>query len=155
MRPYGSKATECVAPTRLGGAAPKAILLACGLRVGELTGMSDQPLNPGTIVGRRYIIRAFEGRLGDCLHYLADDIESGSVCTVAEYFPDGLVAREGNGDLAPAGDEAASLYEEGRKCFLSRAQELARLAHPNLAASRPPIEERNTAYAVSSGADGP
>ena len=115
--------------------------------------MSDQPLSLGTIVGGAYVIRAFECRLGDCLHYLADEIETGAVWTIAEYFPDDLAARAAEGAVAPA-SAIAALYEEGRRRLVARAHVLARLVHPSFASSRLPVAERNTAYAITSAADG-
>jgi len=116
--------------------------------------MSGQLLNPGTIIGGRYAIRACEGCFGDYLHYLAAEIETSAVWTLAEYFPDGLAVRGTDGGVTPAGGTTASQYEEGSRRLLARAHELSRLDHLGLARSRSPIEERGTVYAVTSVADG-
>jgi formylglycine-generating enzyme required for sulfatase activity/serine/threonine protein kinase len=118
--------------------------------------MSDgKALAPGTVIGRRYVILAAEGRAGDCLHYRAEEIDTAALLAIAEYFPDGVAARTPEGAVAPASDATAPLYEEGRRRFLSRAHGLLRLADPRLASSRAPIEERNTAYAIIEPVNGP
>ena len=70
--------------------------------------MSDgNALDPGTVIGRRYVILAAEGRAGDCLHYRAEETGTSAVLAIAEYFPDRVAVRTPEGAVAPASAAAA------------------------------------------------
>ncbi|MCC6777916.1 MAG: SUMF1/EgtB/PvdO family nonheme iron enzyme [Hyphomicrobiales bacterium] len=113
-----------------------------------------RPLDPGAVIGERYVILAAEGRAGDCLRYRAEESAPRAPRIILEYLPDGIAARAPDGCVAPRSDDAAARYSNDRERFASRAHRLIQLSHPALARTWAALEERGTVYAVASPPEG-
>jgi hypothetical protein len=114
-----------------------------------------QALKPDTVIGQQYIILAVEDHDGLCWRYRGKDLDGRTILDILEYFPAGSAARRPDGAVAAASEGAADTYQTGCKQFLARAQTLAGLARPGLAAVRQPVGERGTVYAVVETVEGP
>ena len=126
----------------------------------------EDALHPGTIVGACYQIGAVLGKGGFGITYKAFDLNMQKVVAIKEFFPKGMVTREGFHSRAvnreKQGTEVLTLTESDRdvyrKCldlFYREAKALGRLSsQPNIVHAHHVFPENGTAYIVMDFVEG-
>jgi len=107
----------------------------------------DQALPPGTKIGE-YEIQKVLGVGGFGITYLMRDEGLKKDFALKEYFPEGLVRREGSGVRFAANPKSENDYRWGKKKFYDEAQLLAQFSHPNIVSVKRVFEANDTAYMV-------
>lgn len=107
------------------------------------------PLPPGHRVGHFELQGLRGGAEGsDRVLYRAWDRVLARPVAVAEYLPQGLARRNGQGVLAPASSAAAPAYAAGLERFADDTRRLAGIEHPHLQRVLHLLRENGSAYAV-------
>lgn len=109
---------------------------------------SDDHLKPGTqLHNRRYLIVDVLGQGGFGITYRAMDAGHGGYVAIKEFYPQGSVSRDANGNIVP--DRAfVRDFERGKLGFSAEAQKLSKFRHPSIVQALDVFIERNTAYLV-------
>jgi serine/threonine protein kinase len=109
---------------------------------------SDDHLKPGTqLHDRRYLIVDVLGQGGFGITYRAMDAERGGYVAIKEFYPQGAVSRDTDGNIVP--DKAfIKDFERGKLGFSAEAQKLSKFRHPSIVHAQGLFVERNTAYLV-------
>jgi tRNA A-37 threonylcarbamoyl transferase component Bud32 len=102
-------------------------------------------LAPGTRIDQ-YVITGLLGRGGFGITYLARDEELRRDFALKEYFPEGLVRREGTGVRFLSGPNSESDYRWGLRKFHEEARLLAQFSHANIVGVRRVFEANDSAY---------
>lgn len=105
----------------------------------------DAVLAPGTRI-EQYVITGLLGRGGFGITYLARDEELRRDFALKEYFPQGLVRREGSGVRFLSGPNTESDYRWGLRKFHEEARLLAQFNHANIVSVRRVFEANDSAY---------
>lgn len=98
--------------------------------------------------GGRYAIKKVLGQGGFGITYLASDKTSGADVAIKEFFPRDYCGRGADGSLTANGGYNAELVDTLRRRFFKEANNLSRLAHPNIVKVHEVFEELSTAYIV-------
>lgn len=115
-------------------------------------------LMPGTLLCSRYLVGVAKGEGGFGITYVGKDTRLDRLVAIKEYFPAGIVNR--NGAASPSITEATRTSEheaflKGRERFLNEAKTLARFSgEPGIVHILDFFEENNTAYIVMEYLDG-
>jgi serine/threonine protein kinase len=107
-----------------------------------------QALAKGTVVGGDYEIERVLGAGGFGITYLARDKGLGLDVALKEYFPAALAYRDAGATVHATSSANEASYSWGLDRFLSEAQTLARLRHPNIVRVSRYFRENGTAYIV-------
>lgn len=107
----------------------------------------DNALPPGTKIGE-YEIKKVLGVGGFGITYLMRDDGLNKDFALKEYFPEGLVRREGTGVRFAANPKSENDYRWGKKKFFDEAKLLAQFSHPNIVSVKRVFEANDTAYMV-------
>ena len=86
--------------------------------------------------------------------YLCTDTQADETVALREYMPRGLTTRSADGEVVPQSAAAAPAFEQGLARFVARAERMAQIAHPNLAAVRRVFLMNGTAYVAMDYAAG-
>ncbi len=109
---------------------------------------SDDHLKPGTqLHDGRYLIVDVLGQGGFGITYRAMDAQHGGYVAIKEFYPQGAVSRDTDGNIVP---EKAFIrdFERGKLGFSAEAQKLSKFRHPSIVHAQGLFVERNTAYLV-------
>ncbi len=107
-----------------------------------------QALAAGVVVGGDYEIEKVLGAGGFGITYLARDRRLDRKVAVKEYFPSSLAFRDDGVTVAAIATDAGVDFDWGLDRFLTEAQTLARLSHPNIVKVTRYFKENSTAYMV-------
>lgn len=114
-------------------------------------------LQPGTILGGKYVVGAVLGEGGFGITYIGRDINLDIKVAIKEYFPSGVVNRNNTSSTeitAHVGD-AQAFFEKGKNSFLGEARTLAKFSNePSIVSVRDYFSENNTAYIVMEHLEG-
>ncbi len=102
-------------------------------------------LTPGTRIDE-YVITDLLGRGGFGITYLVRDEALRKDFALKEFFPEGLVRREGTSVRFAARANSESDYRWGLKKFYDEARLLAQFSHANIVSVRRVFEANNCAY---------
>ena len=91
-------------------------------------------------------IEGLLGRGGFGITYLVRDDDLNRDFALKEFFPEGLVRREGTSVQFMAGGTRESDYRWGLRKFYDEARLLAQFSHPNIVSVRRVFEANNSAY---------
>ena len=94
----------------------------------------------------QYIIEGLLGRGGFGITYLVRDDDLNRDFALKEFFPEGLVRREGTSVQFMAGGTRESDYRWGLRKFYDEARLLAQFSHPNIISVRRVFQANNSAY---------
>ncbi len=109
---------------------------------------SNDHLKPGTqLHDGRYLIVDVLGQGGFGITYRAMDAQHGGYVAIKEFYPQGAVSRDTDGNIVP---EKAFIkdFERGKLGFSAEAQKLSKFRHPSIVHAQGLFVERNTAYLV-------
>ena len=115
-------------------------------------------LMPGTVLAGRYIVGVAKGEGGFGITYTGKDTRLERLVAIKEYFPSGLVNR--NGTASPivtqtTEESGVEAFERGRERFLNEARTLAMFSgEMGIVNILDFFEENNTAYIVMEYLDG-
>ncbi|WP_195451409.1 leucine-rich repeat domain-containing protein [Anaeromassilibacillus sp. 1001302B_160321_C8] len=108
-------------------------------------------LQPGTILGGKYVVGAVLGEGGFGITYIGREINLDIKVAIKEYFPSGVVNRNNTSSTeisAHVGD-AQAFFEKGKSSFLGEARTLAKFSNEaSIVSVRDFFSENNTAYIV-------
>lgn len=110
-----------------------------------------QELQPGTTLnGGKYIIEKKIGEGGFSITYRAEQIDLNRAVCIKEYFLAGLCIRATQGrTVQPLGTSAnRERFNKYRTAFITEAQTVAKLHHPNIVDVIEIFDENNTTYMV-------
>ena len=111
--------------------------------------MNKHIFTAGHHLGDRYEIKRLLGRGGFGITYVAYDNNLKNEIVIKEYFPAEIAGRNNDGNVYAQAVANESLYEEGKKRFLSEARVLASLFEiPGVVKVIDFFEMNNTAYIV-------
>ncbi len=102
-------------------------------------------LTPGTRIDQ-YAISDLLGRGGFGITYLVRDEALQRDFALKEYFPEGLVRREGTSVRFVSTPNSEDDYRWGLRKFYDEARLLAQFSHPNIVSVRRVFEANNSAY---------
>jgi TPR repeat protein len=127
---------------------PEAPCERCGWR-GKAEADVDGQLAPGSVLQNRYVIGQPLGRGGFSITYRGWDTRLQRMRAVKEYFPAGVVTREGSQSRVSIVSGQSGLYSDGIQKYLAEARVLARFeGHPCIVFPTDFFEENATAYLV-------
>lgn len=107
-----------------------------------------QALPQGTILHDGFIVGRVLGQGGFGITYLGYELHSKRRIAIKEYFPSGVVIREGT-KVQPTGAENNAFFRRGLELFNKEAQILSRLSgQPNIVEVTSFFFENNTGYFV-------
>ena len=125
----------------------------CGHTIGEPRSGAQQ-LPQGTILDGKYQLGMVLGQGGFGITYLAYDLSLRMRVAVKEYFPLGLVTRQGQ-TVTFTGGNAQPFFQKGVEAFYREARLLARFqAHPNIVHVSSFFRQNGTAYFVMEYVEG-
>lgn len=104
-------------------------------------------LRKGARVKEFKILRVL-GQGGFGITYLVFDLNLNSPVALKEYFPAGYARRLGKGSVEPTSPESRTVFDWGLKSFLTEAQAIHRLRHPNVVRAHRYFEDRGSAFIV-------
>ena len=105
-------------------------------------------LEPGTrLHDGRYLIVDVLGQGGFGITYRAMDARRGGYVAIKEFYPQGSVSRNANGNIVP-NKASVQDFERGKLGFSSEARKLSKFRHPCIVQALDVFVERNTAYLV-------
>ena len=126
------------------------ICSVCGKNINEYQ-VAPHHLQPGTILGGKYLVGAVLGEGGFGITYIGREINLDIKVAIKEYFPSGVVNRNNTSSTeisAHVGD-AQTFFEKGKSSFLGEARTLAKFSNePSIVSVRDFFSENNTAYIV-------
>ena len=126
------------------------ICSVCGKNINEYQA-APHHLQPGTILGGKYLVGAVLGEGGFGITYIGREINLDIKVAIKEYFPSGVVNRNNTSSTeisAHVGD-AQTFFEKGKSSFLGEARTLAKFSNePSIVSVRDFFSENNTAYIV-------
>lgn len=108
-------------------------------------------LQPGTILGGKYMVGAVLGEGGFGITYIGRDINLDIKVAIKEYFPSGAVNRNStiSSEITALVGDAQVFFEKGKASFLSEARTLAKFSgDSSIVSVRDYFSENNTAYIV-------
>jgi serine/threonine protein kinase/TPR repeat protein len=120
----------------------------CGWREKSAADVDGQ-LTPGSVLHNRYVIGQPLGRGGFSITYRGWDSRLHRLRAVKEYFPAGVVTRDGSQSRVSIVSGQGGLYSDGIQKYLAEARFLARFeGHPCIVFPTDFFEENATAYLV-------
>jgi serine/threonine protein kinase/TPR repeat protein len=120
----------------------------CGWR-GKSAPEVDGQLRPGSVLHDRYVVGQPLGRGGFSITYRGWDTRLQRLRAIKEYFPAGVVTREGSQSRVSIVSGQSGLYSNGIQKYLAEARVLARFeGHPCIVFPTDFFEENSTAYLV-------
>ncbi len=109
---------------------------------------NSQQLQYGTVLNRQYLVGKTLGQGGFGITYLGYDLVNHNRIAIKEYFPSGLVIREG-AQVQPILPENQAAFHRGVEAFFREARILAKLINfPNIVGVLNFFQEKGTAYFV-------
>lgn len=113
-------------------------------------------LQPGTVIGGKYLLGRVLGQGGFGITYLAWDDMLQRKLAIKEYMPREIATRGADGfTVMPYAGEEEKHFERGRKKFLAEGQVLVKFQHhPGIVSSFDYLEAHGTAYLVMEYLDG-
>ncbi len=122
----------------------------CGKRTDEYQA-APHHLQPGSILGGKYIVGAVLGEGGFGITYIGRETTLDIKVAIKEYYPSGAVNRNNtcSSEITAHVGDAAAYFEKGKNSFLGEARTLAKFAsEPSVVSVRDFFSENNTAYIV-------
>lgn len=121
----------------------------CGIDIQTIK-QYDVALEAFTLLHDKYLLGRVLGKGGFGITYLAQNIESGTLCCIKEYLPSDYAQRkEDKYTLEPMESEYCEVYEHGKERFIDEARTLVKLNNnPIVVDILDFFEENNTAYFV-------
>ena len=101
----------------------------CG-KIASQYNAATHHLQPGTILGGKYVVGAVLGEGGFGITYIGRDMNLDMPVAIKEYFPSGVANRNHTTSAeitAPVGD-AQAFFEKGKNSFLEEARILAKFS---------------------------
>ena len=113
-------------------------------------------LDPGTVVGGKYIVGKVLSYGGHTISYLGYDAEQERKVVVKEYLPSDFSTRsEGETEVTIYSGDAREQFEQGLTNFLNEANRIEQLGSPEgIAAVYDCVAENDTGYVVSEYLEG-
>lgn len=109
--------------------------------------MGNRYLQEGTSLIGRYTIQSILGAGGFGITYKAHDKLTQQTVAIKEYFPVGMVTRNGNNTISITSSEYSYEFDRGKQRFLSEAQDLLKFKDsPSIVSVQNFFEENATAY---------
>ena len=105
-------------------------------------------LLPGTILCNRYIVGEELGAGGFGVTYKCLDMSLGGVCAIKEFFPAAIALRTAPSPAVMVDSDNLPRYNRFKQRFVSEADLLRRLNHPNIISTYDSFYANNTAYYV-------
>ncbi|MBO5373357.1 MAG: protein kinase [Lachnospiraceae bacterium] len=122
----------------------------CGFNEATYT-QESYYLNPGTIMGGKYIIGKVLNYGGHTISYMGFDAEKNEKVVIKEYLPSDFSTRsEGEKEITIYSGDAMTQFENGLTNFLNEANRIQQLGNPEgIAKVYDCIAENDTGYVVS------
>lgn len=118
------------------------------------TNPSSEHLKAGTFLrAGRYLLIDVLGQGGFGITYKAMDTQEKRYVAIKEFFPDGQVSRDPDGNIVPRKNHVQD-FERGKLAFGTEAAKLRTFRHPSIVHVFDNFVERNTAYLVMEYLDG-
>ena len=106
-------------------------------------------LEPGSILNGKYMIGNAIGEGGFGITYVGIDLNLERKVAIKEYFPSGIVTRNGTETITVFTGDSQQYFMEGREKFINEAKALARLNNlPGIVAVIDFFMENGTSYIV-------
>jgi hypothetical protein len=110
---------------------------------------SPHQLHPRTILNGKYLLGKVLGESDSDITYIAWDLKLDIKVAIKEYYPKGIVTRDGTTTVSPDTGEKAQAFASGRDRFLQEAKNLAELYPlPGNISVKDSFTENGTAYIV-------
>lgn len=113
-------------------------------------------LDPGTVVGGKYIVGRVMGYAGYTIAYLGMDAEKNRKVMLKEYLPSDFSTRsEGEKEVTIYSGDALEQFEQGLTTFLNEANRIQHLENvPGIAKVYDCVAENDTGYVISEYVEG-
>lgn len=113
-------------------------------------------LDPGTVVGGKYIVGRVMGYAGYTVTYLGMDAEQNRKVMIKEYLPSDFSTRsEGEKEVTIYSGDALEQFEQGLTTFLNEANRIQHLENvPGIAKVYDCVAENDTGYVISEYLEG-
>lgn len=113
-------------------------------------------LDPGTVVGGKYIVGRVMGYAGYTVTYLGLDAEQNRKVMIKEYLPSDFSTRsEGEKEVTIYSGDALEQFEQGLTTFLNEANRIQHLENvPGIAKVYDCVAENDTGYVISEYLEG-
>jgi Leucine-rich repeat (LRR) protein len=106
-------------------------------------------LPPRTILNGKYLLGRVLGEGGFGITYIGWDMNLDIKVAIKEYYPNGVVTRDGSTTVFPYSGEKTELFTSGRDRFVREAKNLAKFyALPGIVSVKDYFQENGTAYIV-------
>jgi serine/threonine protein kinase len=121
-----------------------------GVNADALESQHALALRPGVLLADRYrLVRSVRGTSSFAFSYHAEDLSTGEVVVIKEFFPRSLVSREADGlSVRPHSQECERDFLRALHRFALEGAVLAESSHPNLVRVRSVIDANATVYLV-------
>lgn len=116
----------------------------------------NAPLQIGQVLCEKYHIESMLGQGGFGITYLARDLRLNRLVVIKEFFPEGLVFRDGYSSQVIINSQKSNqvYFQDWKVRFQREAQTLAEFNHPNIVSVLDWMEANNTAYFVMKHEEG-
>ena len=139
---------------------------SCGYELSDNANI-EEALRPGTIIGACYQIGAVLGKGGFGITYRGYDLNMQKIVAIKEFFPDGLVFRNGQvtgiapvrsntyNEVRTVSGSKSNVFQKSLDLFYREAVALGKLSKlPNVVHAYHVFRENNTAYIVMEFVEG-
>jgi len=117
--------------------------------------VSPHQLHPRIILNGKYLLGRVLGEGGFGITYIGWDLNLDIKVAIKEYYPNGIVTRDGTTTVFPYSGDKTEIFTFGRDRFVQEAKNLAKFyALPGIVSVKDYFQENDTAYIVMEFVEG-